>query len=184
MQLPDVDIVMIQHDLATTPQVALPNGYSMRPYRDGDIPVWVAVQNAADPYFVATAESFTETMPGNTQYLAERVLFLVDPTGNEIGSIAGWNDSFVEDREIGHIHWVAIIEAAQGRGLAKPMLSAACAVMQRNGYNEAYLETNTRRLPAINLYLQFGFVPYVQNETQREAWRAVAPYLKHPLSLF
>jgi GNAT superfamily N-acetyltransferase len=182
MEAPDLDIAMIHHNLALVPRFGLPVGYTLRNYRAGDLPKWLAVQHASDPYYVATAEVFRESMPGDDSYLAERVLFVVDPTGREVGSASAWSDAELHGREIGHVHWVAVIAEAQGQGIAKPLISAVCRVMQQFGFQEAYLETNTRRLPAINLYLHMGFVPYVRTETEQAGWDAIAPALKYPIA--
>lgn len=181
--LPSVDVWMVQRDLAHAPRFALPEGYRIRPYREGDVPAWVRIQNAADTMFVATAATFAESMPGDSAYLAERVMFLVDPSGADIGTIAALNDTGFDGSEMGHVHWVAMEPEAQGRGLAKPMLSAALDVMRDRGDSAAWLETNTARLPAINLYLRLGFAPHPRDAVERRAWRAIAPRLKFPLML-
>ena len=177
-QLPNVNVWMINHDLSSAPNFSLPLGYNMRFYGESDLQTWVRIQQAAETFFVPTAETFAKYMPGDTAYLAERVMFLVDPSGADIGTITAWNDRTFTDHDTGQIHWVAIIPAAQGRGLAKPMLSAACNRLRERGYTQAVLETNTRRVAALNLYLQFGFEPYVCDEAERDAWRVVAPHLK------
>ncbi len=182
-QLPDSDVWMTHPDLSRTPHFSLPIGYRMRFYGDGDVQAWVRIQQAAEPFIVPTAETFTRSMPGDTAYLATRVMFLVDPSGTDIGTITAWNDDQFNGRDIGQIHWVAIIPDAQGRGLAKPMLSAACNVLRTHGYTESWLETNTRRLPALNLYLQFGFKPYPRDEVERNAWRIVASRLKFAIEV-
>ena len=41
--------------------------------------------------------------------------------------------------------------------------------------------TSTRRIPAINLYLSFGFVPLVQNDEERRAWQGIRERLKYPI---
>ncbi|MBA3945801.1 MAG: GNAT family N-acetyltransferase [Herpetosiphonaceae bacterium] len=176
-QLPNVGVWMLHRDLSRAPRFSLPPGYRMRFYHDGDLHTWLRIQ-ATDPFSVPTAETFARSMPGDTLHLAARVMFLVDPLGADIGTITAWNNDHFNDCDIGQIHWVAIIPAAQGRGLAKPMLSAACDVLRTHGYAEACLETNTARIPALNLYPQFGFEPYVRDEAERNAWRTVAPRLK------
>jgi GNAT superfamily N-acetyltransferase len=178
-----MDVVMVHRDLSCAPRFAFPTGYAMRAYREGDVPTWVCIQQTGDPFYKATAEDFAKYMPGDDAYLAQRVLFLMNPAGEDIGSITAWSDSDFEGREIGHIHWVAIVAAEQGRGLGKPMISAACDVLRELGYSAAYLETNTERIPALNLYLRCGFRPHARNEAEREAWRAVAPRLKIPIDL-
>ena len=127
------DVWMIHPDLTRAPTFTLPVSYRMRAYRAGDVETWVRIQQAGDPFFRATAQNFVESMPGDTAYLAARVLFLVDESGADIGTIAAWNDTEFDGREIGHTHWVAIVATAQGRGLAKPMLSARHGAPLRHG---------------------------------------------------
>lgn len=176
--IPNISVWMHHPDLGRAPRVPLPEGYRVRPYAAGDVATWVRVQQAAERFVPVTAETFARFMPGDEAHLARRVLFLVDPDGVDIGTITAWNDDGLTGRDSGLLHWVAIVPAAQGRGLAKPMLSRALAVLQAHGYGEAYLETGSARVPALNLYLGFGFVPYVRAEADRAAWRAVAPRLK------
>lgn len=175
-QLPDVGVWMRQRELARAPAHGLPAGYAMRFYRPGDLATWLRIQ-ATDPFFVPTAETFAASMPGDDAHLAERVMFLVDPAGEAIGTITAWDNSELVGYAIGQIHWVAIVTAARGAGLAKGMLSAACATLRGHGFGEACLETNTRRLPALRLYRQFGFEPHPRSAAEEAAWRAVAPRL-------
>ncbi len=177
---PNVDVWMLNDDLSRLTLGAFPSGYRMRFYRPGDLVTWLHIQ-ATDPFFAPTAETFAASVPGNDAYLGTRVMFLLDPTGVAIGTITAWNTDRLTGTDIGQIHWVALLPAARGRGLAKPMLSAACAVLREQGHQAACLETNTQRIPALNLYLQFGFVPYARSKTEREAWEAVAPQLKYGL---
>ncbi len=182
VQPPDVTVWMIHRDLARVPAWPFPAGYHMRPYTAGDLKTWLQVQ-ADDPFFVPTAEIFAAALPGDDAYLAERVMFMVDPAGAAIGTITAWNTASLTGDEIGQIHWVAIVAAARGRGLAKPMLSAVCERLRAFGHRAACLETNTRRVPALNLYRQAGFEPFPRDEAEEQAWRAVAPLLKGGLGL-
>jgi GNAT superfamily N-acetyltransferase len=176
-QLPDVDVIMLHRDLGRAPSFALPQGYHMRPYQAGDLDTWLRIQ-ATDPFFAPTAETFAEALPGDDAYRAERVMFLVGPEGAEIGNITAWNTAQFTGEDIGQVCWVALVPEARGRGLGKPLLSAACATLRERGYTQAFVDTNMRRIPALNLYLQFGFEPLLRDEEEQAAWRAVAPYLK------
>jgi GNAT superfamily N-acetyltransferase len=181
---PLTDVWMIHRDLSQAPDFPIPPGYTMRHYREGDAETWVRIQRAcADDLSFITAEHFHEDMPGDAAHLAERVLFLVDPSGQDIGTIVAWNDSKFDGRDIGRIHWVAIVAEAQGHGLSKPMMSAACNVLRTLNYTEAYLETHTSLIPALNLYLEFGFRPAPRSDGVRAAWQAVAPRLKFPINV-
>lgn len=184
-QSANVDVWMVHRNLPAAPRVALPAGYRMRFYREGDAAAWARIQQAAERLMTPPPDeaTFFKEYGSDHAYLAERILFLVGPDGRDIGTIGAWNDSLFERRELGRIHWVAIVPEAQGAGLAKPMLSAACDVLRDHGYNEAWLWTGTGRVPALNLYLQFGFVPYPRDEPERAAWRAVAPRLKYAINV-
>lgn len=173
---------MINRDLRNAPRFALPNGYRMRFYRDGDITTWLRIQAAAEkPSEPPGEDTFRDEYGWDHAYLAERIMFLVDPEDRDIGTITAWNDTEFEHRELGRIHWVAIVPEAQGVGLAKPMLSAACGVLGDHGHREAWLGTDSSRVPAVNLYLQFGFVPYPRDGIERDAWQTLAPQLRYPL---
>ena len=176
-QLPDVDVIMFHRDLGQAPSFALPQGYQMRPYRPGDLDTWLRIQ-ATDPFFVPTAETFAEVLPGDDAYRAGRVMFLVDPEGAEIGNITAWNTDQVTGEDIGQICWLALVPAARGRGLGKPLLSAACTALLERGYTQAFVDTNMRRIPALSLYLRLGFEPYLRDEGEQAAWRAIAPHLR------
>ncbi|HMQ29684.1 MAG TPA: GNAT family N-acetyltransferase [Chloroflexaceae bacterium] len=176
-QLPDVDVILLHRDLRRAPSFALPEGYAMRPYRAGDLHTWLRIQ-ATDPFFAPTAETFAEALPGDEAYRAERVMFLVGPEGAEIGNITAWNTAEFTGQDIGQVCWVALVPAARGRGLGKPLLSAACAALRGRGYTQAFVDTNMRRVPALNLYLGFGFEPLLRDEEEQAAWRAIAPRLK------
>ncbi|MEM8861745.1 MAG: GNAT family N-acetyltransferase [Chloroflexota bacterium] len=151
----------------------------MRFFEDGESSTWIELQQASDPFFTATADILNKTMPGSTEYRAERIMFLVDPAGHDIGSIAAWQTTEITEEEIGQIHWVAILPEAQGRGLSVPMLGAACHRLQEMGHRQACLSTNMKRLPAVNLYLKFGFKPQLDSEEQKIGWEKIKPRLKY-----
>lgn len=177
-----VSVWMHQPDLSIAPVYPLPEGYRMRFYAEGDVQTWLDIQRAADPQATLGEANFHTSFPDEDR-LAERVMFLVNPAGKDIGSITAWDDDQLMGREMGLIHWVALIPEAQALGLSKPLLSAAIEIFNRLNYTEAWLETSTARIPAINLYLHFGFKPYIREDKEREGWRAVAPKLKFPIDL-
>lgn len=178
----DSDVWMIHPNLGAVASPPLPSGYRMRFYGEGDLAVWLRIQ-AHDPFFVPTADTFADSMPGDAALLASRVRFLADPAGEDVGTVTAWSNDRLTGWEIGQIHWVALVPVARGYGLAKPMVGAACALLHERGYREACLETNTRRIPALNLYLALGFQPFVRSEAERQAWRSVAPQLRSPVHI-
>lgn len=176
--LPDVDVWMIHNALNQAPIHELPEGYSFRFYQEGDLEKWVEIQNRADELFTATAETFNRSLKGSADYLAQRIMFLVNSKGQDIGTITAWETKKLTGDLLGQVHWVAIVPEAQGHRLAKPMMTAVCQKLIEFGHSKAFLSTNTRRIPALNLYLGMGFKPFKVGANEAEAWETVRPFLK------
>jgi GNAT superfamily N-acetyltransferase len=176
--LPDIDIAMWHPDLAQAPRVAAPPGYAIRGFRAGDGDTWVRLQSH-DPFDAPTLATFAASMPGDVPTLAERVMFLLDPAGREIGTITAWRAPF-RGTWMGQIHWVALIPAVQGRGLGHALLGAGCARLALLGERAAFLTTNIRRVAALGLYLRAGFIPQPQSTAERAAWLTLLPRLRLP----
>ena len=181
----NLDVRMIHHDLRAAPVFDLPKGYAMRSFRPDagaeDVHAWVEIHKRADTFFQYTPDVFYESLDRDAARHGERILFLVDPAGQDIGTISAWNDGDLTGEDIGRIHWVAIAPEAQGHGLGKPMLSAACQRLLQLGFASAYLWTSTGRVPAINLYRRFGFEPYHHTPEAAQIWRELSPSLKYPI---
>ena len=103
------------------------------------------------------------------------MLFLEHESVGSIGTTTVWNGKFGGEMR-GRIHWVGIVPAFQGQGLSKPLLSAALTRLTLE-YRRAYLTTETTSYRGINLYLSFGFMPYVTNDRDREGWAIVEEIL-------
>jgi ribosomal protein S18 acetylase RimI-like enzyme len=74
-----------------------------------------------------------------------------------------------EGEERGRVHWVGIVPSYQGRKLSKPLLSAVVARLAID-HQKAYLNTQTTSYQAVNLYLNFGFMSYLGNDSGKEGW--------------
>jgi len=172
-ELPDIDVIMFNGALSQAPSVTLPPKYVVRAYQPGDDATWVRVQST-DPFFVPNADTFDGVLPGDTAYRSERIMFLVDPSGKEIGNITAWNTAEFTGDDIGQICWFALLPDARGRGLGAAMLSAACNSLRERGYERAFIDTNMRRIPALRLYRRFGFKPFFRNNEEEQAWGRIA----------
>jgi len=103
---------------------------------------------------------------------------LCDAQGEAIGTATAWFNNDYYGQPYGQLHWVAIVPEAQGQGLAKPLLSIVLNRMAELGHTRCYLGTSTARIPAINLYCKFGFVPHVRNADDLAVWREMRPLVK------
>jgi GNAT superfamily N-acetyltransferase len=174
---PTEEIIQVCMKLASLDAVArhpLPPGFSFRMYRSGDEKTWTDIWQRADVFGIKfTPQTFGQEFPGEAQTLAQRQFYLLDPGGTPIGTAAAWFPDDAHGKDCGCIHWVAIVPEMQGRGLSRPLLAATLERMKALGYRSSYLRTQTVRVAAIKLYMEFGFVPEITKEKEREGWLAL-----------
>jgi len=174
----NLSVRMFRPTLEGLPVYPLPTGFALRTYRPGDEAAWVAIHLEADRWNRVTLETFRKEFGTDQVLLMARQFYLCDAAGQVIGTATGWYDEDYCGAVWGRIHWVALLPAYHGRGLAKPLLAAACWRMKELGHDKAYLVTSTARIPALNLYRRFGFEPEIRSAEDEQIWAAVWPYLK------
>ncbi|HNT78394.1 MAG TPA: YdhR family protein [Anaerolineae bacterium] len=172
-------VAMIRPTMEDIPHVPFPAGFHIRPLRPDEGGLWRDIQRDAEPYFPIADDLFESQFGYDPPAIPQRCYFVVDECGVAVGTISAWYNRDFKGGEWGQIHWVALRRAYQGKGLARPMLSHALTQMAQ-WHDRAFLGTSAQRLPAIKLYLDFGFVPDLDDPGAAEAWRTVAEELKHP----
>jgi GNAT superfamily N-acetyltransferase len=170
MDLNEVDIVMVRDTLSDVPAWDLAEGFSFRCYRGGDMDKWLDIERQADPHNILDPGKFESTFSSRLDLLDRRMLFICDEHGRDVATSTAW----YEDQQTGLVHWVAVIPALQGRGLAKPLLSHTLNRLAALGHKNAMLRTQIFRLPAINLYIKAGFRPRVSSQQHEQCWRHVS----------
>lgn len=168
-----IPVRMVRDNLDHLPQFALPAGFTLRWYEPGDAESWRQIQAAADQHHAITPALFEREFGTDESRLRERQSFLCTPEGRAVGTATAWFNDNYHGRPSGRVHWVAIVPDLQGRGLAKPLMTAVCNRLHELHHLRAYLVTETIRVPAINLYLKFGFVPEVRTTEDLAVWSDV-----------
>jgi len=187
----NLPIKIARANLDNVPEFGLPAGFALRWYQPGDEAYWLRINAAADRYNEITPELFRRQFAveeerglqsasadksqcginSALQCLRERQCYLLAPYGQVIGTATAWfNDNF-EGAKFGRVHWMAIVPDYQGRGLAKPLMTAICRRLRELGHDRVYLSTSTARIAAISLYLRFGFVPLIRTEEDETVWK-------------
>jgi GNAT superfamily N-acetyltransferase len=174
-----VQIMMLRPSLEDFPQHPLLHPFTIRWYQSGDEQHWLSMKARSDRFHHADPAYYWRTYGAHTSLLPERQAFLCDQNGQPIGTATAWFEDFA-GQHYGKVNWVFLVPEAQGRGLAKPLLSAIGQRLFALGHTQALLYTLTARLPAIQLYQQFGFFPYVRNTTDIAAWEYVNRQLRIP----
>ena len=188
-------IKMSRANLDNVPEFTLPAGFTLRWYEPGDEAHWLRIHLAADPFNEITPDLFRTQfgvvqerglqsasgrdcrsgMNSALRDLGERQCYLLAPTGEVVGTGTAWFDDQFEGARWGRVHWLAILPEFQGRGLAKPLMTAICGRLRELGHEHVYLSTSTARPAAIGLYLKFGFEPLIRSEDDAAVWREVRP---------
>ncbi|GAA4254641.1 hypothetical protein GCM10022255_060080 [Dactylosporangium darangshiense] len=173
-------IMMIRPNLDDLPPSELPEPYTIRWHRDGDAQHWMTIKSASDMHHQAPPDYYERMYDAHPDSLGQRQAFLCEPSGKPVGTVTAWWFENVDDPSLGKVNWMLIAPQAQGRGLSKPLLVACCARLAALGHTRAALYTLTQRIPAINLYRSFGFVPLIRHPADVQAWAATNPLMKHP----
>jgi GNAT superfamily N-acetyltransferase len=174
-----VQVLMLCPSLDDFPQYAVPHPFTIRWYQAGDEQHWLAIKARSDHFHHADLAYYLNTYGANAHLLPERQAFLCDRDARPIGTTTAWFEDFAGQR-YGKVNWVCIVPEAQGQGLAKPLLSVIGQRLRLLGHSRALLYTLTTRLPAIDLYQKFGFVPCVRHAADREAWDEINRGLRVP----
>jgi len=172
-------IRMFHPNLKASPSFALPSEFRLDWYEHGDATRWIGLQREVECRLPITQELYTHDFGTDDRVLAERQCFLIDGQ-RLIGTATAWS-SDLRGEELGRVHWVAIHPDYQGQGLSKPLLSAVCDRLLRLGHDQAFLVTSGERIPAINLYLRFGFVPLLRKVRDESVWREIETRLDVPV---
>lgn len=172
-------VLMVRDHLDHLPARAFPEGFGMRPIRPGEETVWIDIQRDAEPYCDTADDLYDQEFGYDPEAAWERVFFVTDPKGNAVGTMGAWYNRTFRGEDYGRIHWVSTRRAFQGLGLAKASLAGALRVLARH-HSKAYLATQTKRLPAIAIYLDAGFLPDIASETDRIAWAQTVRAMRNP----
>ena len=168
-----ISISMIREKLGGIPNHTLPPAFSFKWYRPGDERHWLRIQQSADQYNQINLELFRQQFGVDAETLGCRQCFILNGEGQSIGTATAWFDLNYRGQEWGRVHWVAIVPEMQGQSLAKPLMTVVCQRLRELGHERAYLTTAPERIPAVNLYLKFGFVPEVRGAVELRAWKEI-----------
>ncbi len=173
------EVLMVRPHLRDIPQVALPHGFGIRTMRRGDGALWTDIWRDAEEYGHIGPQLFEDQFGDDLEALKWRGFIVEDERGIAVATITSWYNRAYKGKDYGQIHWVAVRKAYWGRGLGRAMMTHALNAMAK-WHDRAFLGTQTKRLAAIKVYLDFGFVPDLDHEGALEAWRIVKAQLPAP----
>lgn len=175
----DIPVKMERLDLAGIPMLAFPEGFGIRSLLPGEGALWRDIQRDTERLFAIEDDLFERQFGSDPEAQAHRCFFMTNERGAAVGTISAWYSRDEAGVDWGQVHWFAIRPAYQGRGLARPALAHALHMLAQ-WHDRAWLGTSSQRLPALKLYLDFGFVPRRDTPRAEEAWAQVRARLPHP----
>lgn len=150
----------------------LPEGFSIRPYHDGDWKGWVEACAEGLNTGSWSEQDFHDKMLAMEGLEPEGIIFVVDSNGRIAGTATGWMKP-----EHGYVHMVGMHTDYRGKGLAKALNAAAVHYLLEKGCSEIYLDTDDFRVPAIKVYLALDFLPVLYEEDMVGRWLEVLKML-------
>jgi len=171
---------MVRPHLNDILAMPFPTGYGIRPMTVKDIGLWTDIQRDAEPYLKITDTLFHAEFGDALEDIKWRCFIVTNPKGLGVGTISAWYNDDFRGQRYGRIHWVALRPACQGLGLGKAALSYSLQQLAQ-WHDRCYLATSTARIPAIHLYLNFGFSPDLTLPNAPAVWRELGARLKHPV---
>ena len=140
-----------------------------------------AIAADADAIAVLLADAFDEAWDGDR---VRRDLLDADDVVRthllvEDGTLIGTASERImpEHPGAGYVHWVGVSTAARGRRLGALLTQRCVQGFIERGLDDAVLETDDFRVPAVLSYLRLGFVPEYRSDAERDAWSVLFPSL-------
>lgn len=170
---------MIRWNMLDIPQIPFPEGFGARPMSFDEQDEWLDVIRASHGEASASVPGkFRHEFGDDREEIEKRCFFVTGPGGVIVGTFSAWHWDF-QGEDMGLIHWVAIKREYQGHGLGKAGLTY---VMNRMAemHDSCFLHTSSDKIPAVCMYLNFGFEPDISQPDLVEGWRYVKEVTNHP----
>lgn len=172
--LPRDHLFMARTHLRDLPFAPAPGGFALRTYRSGDEIAWLALIRAA--YGGEWGDDAFERCVRSDETFRPERLILAESGGGIVGAVGAFQ-KLIYGEHTGYVHMLAVGPGFQRRGLGAALLSRCLTRFRDEGRREAVLDTEQGRLPAIRLYLHFGFLPLPETPDELDAWRRILPPL-------
>jgi len=162
MQEGYTQLIMRRPNLDGLPDLVIPDGYTLRTYKDGDEAAWDAIVGPM------SSKGFINEIKNHRFFSPERVK-LICRDDVPVATATAWEDEG-GDLTTAVVHMVGTDTAYRGQGLGFAVTNAVLHHMQRQGKASVYLSTDDFRVPAIKIYLKLGFEPDLTKPGHTERW--------------
>lgn len=161
--VPYIELIMTKSDIKTYPRQDLPEGYSFCMYEDGFEDSWAELEFSVEEFNTLdeAKDYFKDVFIPYKDELYKRCIFVKDNRGKIVATTTLWyGDTLGNINE--RVHWVSVHPDYQGKGISKALLTKTLDLYNELDLKgEIYLTTQTWSYIAINVYLKYGFKPYL-----------------------
>lgn len=165
---------MEKNDLDNVPAIALPEGYVLRTFHEGDEAGLARIYAASD-LGSETPEKVRKTILEHPCFKPERV-FVLEHAGGPVGTAAAWVEP--NEPDCGYLHMVGLLPEHRGKRLGAILSIASIQYSRSEGFRRQRLDTDDWRDPALRLYLGLGYYPLFMDNTHPKRWRSIAKKLR------
>ena len=155
------------------PAIQLPEEFELRSLRSDETDIWGSVLHPACGFSVKDAEYMKiygpRLLPNGIKGVFERA------TGRLLASASA---QYCECGVQGGLGWVMALPEMRGRKLGAAVSAAAMQTVADNGFKTICLATDDNRLPALKMYLAFGWRPWLYFEDMPERWKNICKNLQ------
>jgi len=123
--LPHGSVIMVKRNMDTYPRYAIPEGFVIRSYREGDETEWADI--AKEQFLLESDEaamSLFHTVFDEHPEWMNCCLFAVEEKTGKIAAMLSLWEGGIFDAPYKKIHWVATREEFRGRGIISAMITA------------------------------------------------------------
>ncbi len=184
--IPMLYMVWPRQQLAAPPAVELPVGYTLRHYRDEDADAYCDLVNI-DGWEDAGWRCNEKTLHLLLVRALPASFFLVEAgDGTLVATALARHRPDADSYDFpfgGELSLVFVHPEHRRRGLGRAVTAAVTARLIEIGYQNIYLNVMDERLPAIRLYLELGFVPFLYEDGMSETWQEICCDLGWPATV-
>ena len=158
---------MAKPDLNGFTEALLPMGCGLRTYHAGDEWHWLYILRHADPPKSVKNAAFCEAFSSHAGELPQRLFFLVNPKGKDIGTAAAWPDDIWQDAAAAMLKEVVLLPEALEMNLYEDFVQAVLSRMEQLGHSRAYVRCSAAEA---EIYISLGFMPLVREAKDKKKW--------------
>jgi mycothiol synthase len=163
-------MVWPEQRLRSPPAWSLPQAYTLRTFRPEDAADHVRLMHAA-----GFANWSQEQLAAALEKCLPDGFFVIEhsPSRRLVAAAMAQHQPSACHPCGGELGWVAGDPDHKGKRLGRAVCAAATKRLLEIGYRNIYLLTDDFRLPAIKVYLELGYVPFLSAPDVEGRWRNV-----------